>query len=114
MNDNFSWFDFDDGFSIGQTGAEGGEIIRDEEHLDGARITLEQDCLAPFAITCTIYGWFFHTRFFETEDEADQQFDEMKRALDEILAELPDEETATDEELREAGLVIQGFVEHYP
>ena len=50
MNDNLSWFEFDNGFSIGQTGAEGGEIVRAEEHFFGARITLEEDCPIGFWI----------------------------------------------------------------
>ena len=34
----------------------------------GARITLERDCrVAPFAITCGIYGWMMHTRFFSSQ-----------------------------------------------
>ena len=108
------WFNFNDGLSIGQTGTEGGEIIRDEEHIRGARITLEEDCLVPFAITCAVYGWFFHTRFFETEDEADEQFDAMKRELAKILEIIPAEDEATDEEMAEVTFAIEDFVEQYP
>ena len=36
-----SWFQFEEGHSIGQTGSEDGVILRDEEHVDGARVTLE-------------------------------------------------------------------------
>jgi hypothetical protein len=47
------------------TGSEGGTIVLDEEHGLGARITLEKDgAIAPFTITCGIYGWMAHTRFF--------------------------------------------------
>ncbi len=54
------------------TGAEGGKVIADEQHDGGARITLERDCLrAPYAITCTVYGWAYHTRFLA--DEADRE-----------------------------------------
>ena len=63
-----SWQPFDDGKTIGQRGSEKGIIVGDEEHLEGARVTLEQDGeAAPYAITCGIYGWMVHTRFFGGE-----------------------------------------------
>lgn len=38
-------------------------LVRDEEHSAGARITLERDgSIAPFAITCGIYGGFLYHR----------------------------------------------------
>jgi len=80
------WYSFEGGRSIGQQGSESGYIIRDEEHLDGARITLERDGkMPPFAITCGIYGWMAHTRFFGREGEAQIQFDRMKSGLEKIL-----------------------------
>jgi len=50
-----SWYAFDNEKSIGQRGSESGTIIRDEEHGDGARITLEGDGqTAPFWATTII------------------------------------------------------------
>jgi len=44
---------FEDGATLGQKGSESGVILRDEEHPQEARITLERDTrTAPFAITC--------------------------------------------------------------
>ena len=61
-----AWHPFEDGASIGQAGSEGGVIVRDDEHPWGARITLERDGgFAPFALTCGIYGWMVHTRWFQ-------------------------------------------------
>ena len=58
----------------------------DEEHTDGARITLERDGdIAPFSITCGVYGWMFHTRFFGEEAEARSQYDAMKVALSDLV-----------------------------
>lgn len=82
-------------------------ILLDEEHPLGARITLESEsCFgaanpAPvyYAITCGIYGLFFHTRFLECEADARNGFDEMKLELARILA-LAASETASDEETR--------------
>lgn len=48
------WYSFDEGRSIGLRGTEEGVIIRDDEHPEGARITLERDGRTPFAITCGI------------------------------------------------------------
>jgi hypothetical protein len=37
-----AWTAFEDGGSIGETGGEGGVVLRDDEHPWGARITLER------------------------------------------------------------------------
>ena len=71
----------------------------------GARITLERDTpTAPFAITCGVYGWMVHTRFFATEVEALAQFKEMKTGLESILM-MPRERVS-------AGL--SQFIQQYP
>ena len=60
--------------------------MRDEEYSLGARISLERDCrAAPFAITCGIYGWLMHTRFFSSKYEAEMQYEGMKSALAMLL-----------------------------
>lgn len=83
---NSGWYLFENGATIGQPGSEQGAILRDEEHALGARITLERDGrIAPYAITCGIYGHMMHTRFFDTEDEAGRQHEEMKSALAALL-----------------------------
>ena len=56
---------------------------------DGARITLEQDGYTPFSITCGIYGWMVHTRFFATRDEAEPEYERMKGALEKITKIVP-------------------------
>jgi len=92
-----NWYAFDSGKSIGKIGSENGRIIRDEEHVDGARITLERDGqTTPFAITCGIYGWMVHTRFFGTEPEAHQEFESMRVELSKIIRTIP---LATDPEV---------------
>lgn len=83
------WYPFDEGHTLGHVGTENGTIVRDEEHGDGARITLERDGYTPFAITCGIYGWMFHTCFFSIEEEARQAFGAMKQELARILALIP-------------------------
>src|ERR1700730_4105869 len=84
------WHPFDNGNSIGKLGSENGIITRDAEHIDGARITLERDGgIAQFSITCGIYGWMVHTRYFSNEAEAQQEFDKMQVSLDEILRKAP-------------------------
>ena len=60
--------------------------MRDEEYSLGARISLERGCrVAPFAITCGIYGWMMHTRFFDSKFEAETQYEAMKSALAMLL-----------------------------
>ena len=80
------WYPYSNGSTLGQKGSELGIILRDEEHPNEARITLERDgSVAPFAITCGIYGCMMHTRFFGNESEACAQYDQMKAALAELL-----------------------------
>jgi hypothetical protein len=65
--------------------SEGGIVVRDEEYWeDGphARISVERDCRsAPAAITCGLYGWMVHTRFFGSLTEAETAAEEMKPEL---------------------------------
>jgi hypothetical protein len=97
-------------------GSEDGVVLRDEEHDDGARITLERETrVAPFAITCGIYGWMMHTRFFGAETEAIAGYDAMRAELSDICAALPlkgeaDEAVKTSNAMK----AIAAFVEKYP
>jgi hypothetical protein len=84
-----AWYPFDAGSTIGGTGTENGIILRDEEYSQGARITLERGGYAPFAITCGIYGWMFHTRFCPTEEEANAAFDAMQAELARMVSLIP-------------------------
>jgi hypothetical protein len=109
------WHEFSMGSSIGKVGSEGGAIIADEGHDDGARITLERSTrLAPFAITCGVSGWLVHTRFFESEAEARSQFDAMKVALAHMTAvgKSVDDMQRNDPSL--LGQLCQEFVEEFP
>lgn len=111
-----SWASFGNGTSIGQRGSEDGIILRDEEHTDGARITLERDGrVAPFAITCGIYGWMVHTRFFGTREEAEREFERMKGGLAAILNLIP-LITDPDQGRKSSHVVteIGKFVEQFP
>ncbi len=81
-----SWHPFEEAATLGLPGSEEGIVVRDEEHILGARITLERaTSVAPFAITCGIYGWMMHTCFLSTEAEADSQYDLMKDSLSALL-----------------------------
>lgn len=93
-------------------GSEEGIILRDEEHPQEARITLERDTrTAPFAITCGIYGCMMHTRFFSLESEATSQYDTMKIALAVLLLT---EVEGGPEGCRTFTDSLTAFVETYP
>ena len=84
------WEPFEGGRTVGLHGSEGGEILRDEEHGAGARITLERGGPgAPFAVTCGVYGVFMHTAFAADEGEGRRKYDAMREGLVEIIS-LPD------------------------
>lgn len=80
------WRVFEDGKTIGSEGLEKGRIIKDEEHLNGARITLEEGCGSiHFAITCGIYGLMVHTAFASDIAEALQKYENMQKEIDGTL-----------------------------
>ncbi|MBL8144751.1 MAG: hypothetical protein JNL34_00080 [Anaerolineae bacterium] len=110
MPDQTTWMPVEGGATAGLTGTEGGGIWKDEEHPDGARITLERDTLlgAPFAITCNVYGWLVSTRFFADEPTALQQYAAMKLALAEIAA------LVVAERSDEAADAVDRFGEQFP
>jgi hypothetical protein len=115
MNDKSNWYPFGNGQSIGQIGSEGGIILRDEEHADGARITLEREGRSsPFAITCGIYGWMVHTRFFSSEAASQQDFEEMKSDLERILNLIPMKDEMSDEKINEMAKALSDFVDCFP
>ena len=104
-----NWVEYDNGKSIGKIGAEGGVILRDEEHARGGRVTLKQG-KAFVSVSCHVYGWIDHTRFFNTLGEAQREFIIMRTTLgsmmDDILAV-----GADDIKMWEA---IANFVRKYP
>ncbi len=96
------WLPSESGTTIGTIGSENGKIVLDEEHTEGARITLEQDGHTPWSITCGIYGYFFHTTFASAKEEAHAKYESMKSDIVGILQEC--------EEQRQIEL-IDNFVE---
>ena len=110
------WTSIDNGAAIGTRGSENGIIDREEEHTDGARITLERDgSIAPFSITCGVYGWICHTRFFGTAEEAGEAFEAMKVELGNILSLIPlESDPEVDAKRRLIVDAIQDFVARFP
>ena len=109
MNDAPAWVPADDGATTGMTGPEGGEIWKDEEHPDGARITLERDTLlgAPFAVTASVYGWLVQALFYADEPTALQQYEAVKPQLAAIAALVVAERSA------EAADAVDRFTAQY-
>lgn len=106
------WHKFDDGNTIETLGSEGGKILIDEENELGARITLE-NCKQFFAITCGIYGWFFHTKLI-SESEAFQNFEMMKSEIESILKIISTIEESDDEKFSNVSETISKFVDKFP
>ena len=78
------WSKFMDGETIGTVGSEGGEILIDELHDNGGRITLEKTTRL-YAITCGIFGVMVHTAI-AGEDEYMETYEAMKSELGEFLS----------------------------
>ncbi len=104
-----NWVAYDNGNSIGKVSAEGGVILRDEQHTRGGRVTLKQG-KTFISVSCYIYGWIDHTRFFYTVADAQREYVIMKNILgsmlDDILAA-----GAKDIKMWEA---IADFVRRFP
>jgi len=115
---NSGWYQFAGGLTLGQVGSEGGTIVRDEDHVDGARITLEEGpgyTRAQFTITCGVYGWMVHTRFFDKEEEASREVKAMKQGLEDVLAAIAVSTDINDEaQMDRARKACARFVERYP
>ena len=111
------WHPYNSGSAIGETGSEGGVILLDHEHEEGARITLEvvERPGITHAITCGIYGWMVHTRYFDDGGDARRSFDEMKLGLEQIVAAIPMKDDPRVQQLSDdvAGQ-IRGFIERFP
>lgn len=110
------WASIEDGRTLGTVGSEGGQILIDEEHELGARITLEEGGgTAPFAITCGIYGTMVHTRFFDSREEAEAEMNRMKEALEQILMSEPDgDDPERAQKMQTVYDAISRFVEEFP
>ena len=108
------WYPFDGGRTIGTEGSEQGTILRDEEYSQSARITLEQCKHVPFAITCGIYGWMFHTVFASSREEAETVFEAMKERLAAICDAFPTEDDPRlDAKVEETTRAIEAFVRDF-
>jgi hypothetical protein len=110
------WQPFNDGHTLDHRGSEQGIIMRDEEHIDGARITLERDGItAPFSITCGVYDWLVHTCFFSTEEAAQQAFEKMKAELDDILLLIRNQKSSDAEiTVQDIKTALAAFVKRFP
>ncbi len=111
----FRWKAFEDSLTLGRPGSEGGRIVRDDDYADAARITLERDCpAAPFAITCAIYGWMMHTRFFSDPDIAEAEHEDMKAGLAAIIGMIPNvNDPDVEARLRDVSVAIAAFVRKF-
>ena len=104
-----NWFAYNGGESIGKTGAEGGVILCDEAHKHGGRMTLKRG-KNFISVSCHIYGWLDHTRFFNVLTEAQREYVMMRGVLGSIM----DESLSADASNIKMWEAIAGFVRRFP
>jgi hypothetical protein len=107
-----NWHAFANGTTIGTRGSEHGIIVMDEEHIEGARIALEEGGdVAPWSITCGVYWLMFHTRFFADRRTAEGEYAAMKSGIDTLMSQL---NAADLSDLSEQGRLAGDFVDRFP
>lgn len=86
------WGPGDHGPAPGAAGSERGVVVRHDEYWDGdhgAGLTIERDIpngpAGSAAITCGVYGWMLHTRFFASMAEAQAAAELMRPVLAELV-----------------------------
>ncbi|MBI2331176.1 MAG: hypothetical protein HYU84_03235 [Chloroflexi bacterium] len=79
-----SWSIYNKGRTIGTTSAEGGLILSDEINESGARITLKRGN-SYVSVSLHIQGWMDHTRFFNTDADAQREYRAMRTAIATVL-----------------------------
>jgi hypothetical protein len=104
-----NWNPYKNGESIGKSGKEGGVILRDEEHERGGRMTIKQG-KNYVSVSCHIYGWMDHTRFFNSVADAQREYLIMKNAIGSMMEDIL-AAGANDLKMWEA---IADFVRRYP
>jgi len=103
------WQPYNQGRSIGIKGSEGSEIVRDEEHPLGARMTIKQG-QDYVSVSCMISGKIDHTRFFKEIGAAEHEYITMKEELAKVMDAVSSAKAA-DVKVWEA---ITGFVARFP
>jgi len=79
-----SWLPYNNGRSIGIRSVEGGRIVRDEEHLLGARMTIKQG-YKYVTVSCSIAGKIDHARFFYEITAANREYINMQKELISVI-----------------------------
>lgn len=102
-----NWSAFNLGKTIGAVN-DGGVILFDEEHADLARITLKRS-KSFVSVSLNIYGWMDHTRFFNSDTDAQREYRSMRSSIHQVLDLISSD--ANDIKIWEA---ISEFVRRFP
>jgi len=104
-----NWQPYNHGRSIGMKGSEGSQIVRDEEHSLGARMTIKQG-QGYVSVSCSIPGKIDHTRFFKGMKAAELEYASMQKELAKVMNAVS---TAKAADLN-AWEAISSFVARFP
>lgn len=101
------WSAYNLGKSIGDV-SDGGTILYDEENSSRVRITLKRN-KNFILVSLNIYGWIDHTRFFNSDYDAQREYRAMRSSVNDVLQLIHNE--ASDIKIWEA---ISDFVRRFP
>lgn len=101
------WSAYNAGKSIGDV-SDGNTILYDEENEQRARITLKRNKNFTL-VSLNIYGWFDHTRFFNSDHDAQREYRNMRTGINDVLQLIQSE--SSDIKIWEA---ISDFVRRFP
>ncbi len=102
-----NWSQVNFGKTIGAVN-DGGMILFDEQHTDLARITLKRS-KEFVSVSLNIYGWMDHTRFFNSDADAQREYRAMRTSVKDVLDLIYND--ASDLKIWEA---ISEFVRRFP
>lgn len=110
------WQNFDSGKTMGSVNSDGSIIIYDEEHTNGARLTIEKGgTTAPFEIVFGIYDVMFHTHFEPSEEDAMRYVAHIKTIIERALAHVHMPEDYQDNAWNETfNNLMDELIDDYP
>lgn len=112
--DKAVWADFQDGACLGGKGTENGTVLLDKACSLGARVTLEEGGVHPWAVTCGVGGAVFvHSMWASSREEAEAVACAVMEDIGDFLERMESDDVSQAEAIRFAGQWATAFTDKY-